>query len=218
MAPKNISKSFFCRYQAILNEPRGGGYWIWKPWIVNNALRNLRHGDFLLYMDAGCSINPSAQARFKEYLEIVASSSQGILSMQMEHPESAWTNTATFRHFGVSQACNIFTSGQLSATFLLIRRCEASQEIVHRWLSVLDVDPYLFTDRYSEIDPISNFVEHRHDQSIFSIIRKQNNPTIVADDSWFDDFQSIEASLSPFWGTRLRDSRLMFKRYLTGHV
>ena len=45
----------------VLNRPRGGGYWIWKPLVVREMLRSLRDGDVMLYADAGCSIVSQAK-------------------------------------------------------------------------------------------------------------------------------------------------------------
>lgn len=37
---------------------KGFGYWSWKPWIISHALQKMKDGDRLLYLDAGCHINP----------------------------------------------------------------------------------------------------------------------------------------------------------------
>jgi hypothetical protein len=43
----------------VLNLPRGGGYWLWKPLVIQDALSQLPDGSALLYADAGCSLYPS---------------------------------------------------------------------------------------------------------------------------------------------------------------
>ena len=50
----------------ILSSPlmmyhRGGGYWVWKPWIIYNTLCNCNDGDIIYYVDAGCSLNPESE-------------------------------------------------------------------------------------------------------------------------------------------------------------
>jgi hypothetical protein len=211
--PRRLSASFAVRYSSILSEHRGGGYWIWKPWIINEALNRINDGEYLLYMDAGCSINIAAYDRLQDYIDMISSSHQNILSMQMHHVERKWTNSNTLRYFGVALDDSIACSGQLMATILMIRRNSAALEMVKQWLHTLHSDPYLFTDRYNSIDPFSDFQDHRHDQSIFSIIRKQNSPAIIPDETWFSDFQGEAAARVPFWGTRLKDSKRMYQKY-----
>ena len=71
----------------------------------------------------------------------------------------------------------------------------------------------LFTDNLTK-DEIKNFKFHRHDQSIFSLIRKKFNPLIIKDETYFDDFNSIEAKKFPFHATRIGDSRKLLLKYI----
>lgn len=43
-------------FQVIANEPRGGGYWMWKPAVVRDALANVPEGDFVVWLDAGSTV------------------------------------------------------------------------------------------------------------------------------------------------------------------
>ena len=36
---------------------RGGGYWIWKPYIIWKTLQDVEDGDFVCYIDSACLIN-----------------------------------------------------------------------------------------------------------------------------------------------------------------
>jgi hypothetical protein len=48
----------------ILSNPRGYGYWVWKPYVILEELNKIPDGDILLYTDAGCELNPFAKTRF----------------------------------------------------------------------------------------------------------------------------------------------------------
>ena len=43
----------------VLGLARGGGYWLWKPLVVRDALSRLADGAVLLYADAGCTLFPA---------------------------------------------------------------------------------------------------------------------------------------------------------------
>eukprot|EP00966_Prymnesium_polylepis_P200544 4646765-Prymnesium_polylepis.1 len=47
---------------ALEREARGGGYWLWKPLVVREALHALADGEALLYCDAGCTLRHEAAA------------------------------------------------------------------------------------------------------------------------------------------------------------
>ena len=38
---------------------KGGGYWSWKPYIIDKTLEIMSENDVLLYCDVGCTINKS---------------------------------------------------------------------------------------------------------------------------------------------------------------
>src|ERR1017187_1102121 len=48
----NIDDLFYSRYRHILEQKRGGGYWLWKPYFIQRTLSRLSDGDYLFYSDA----------------------------------------------------------------------------------------------------------------------------------------------------------------------
>ena len=49
----DIPKDFYEKHKNILDVPRGGGLWLWKPYIVKDALSKIEDGDILFYCDSG---------------------------------------------------------------------------------------------------------------------------------------------------------------------
>ena len=62
---------------------------------------------------------------------------------------------------------------QLWAGAFMLRKCKESVEMVERWLEVSIEHPDLMTDKKSTYPNLHGFLEHRHDQSTFSILAKQ---------------------------------------------
>lgn len=56
--------------------------------------------------------------------------------------------------------------------FILIKG-EISTLLVHRWKEACLLRPDLITDQVSDIPNHPSFIEHRHDQSVLSILAKQ---------------------------------------------
>jgi hypothetical protein len=71
LGPEDLSESFRNRFREILELKRGGGYWIWKYAVIEQTLKEMEDGDFLVYLDAGSSINKGGELRFRDYLEMV---------------------------------------------------------------------------------------------------------------------------------------------------
>ena len=51
--PTHLDAKFVSKNHEILKQPRGAGYWLWKPYVILKAMKQIPRGDFLLYVDSG---------------------------------------------------------------------------------------------------------------------------------------------------------------------
>lgn len=203
----DLDNDFKEKLKSILDQPRGGGYWIWKPYIINKHLEKINDSDILIYLDAGCYINPNGHERFKEYIDILKKSEEGCISFQMSKlPELCWTVKEIFEYFNIhNNSMDIIASGQIMATVRMFKKNANSINIVSAWLDTLYQNPLLFTDHYNKINQCKYFIDNRHDQSIISILSKLYKTIVIEDETYFEEgFSSKKASMCPFWATRLR--------------
>lgn len=218
-SPDDLDDDFKERFKNILELPRGGGYWIWKPYIIHKHLEKIKEGDILIYLDAGCYINPNGHKRFKEYIEMLndaeggsdAEGDTGCISFQMSHhTEDKWTTKEIFEHFNIHEGGNsdIRESGQFIATVRMFKKNSNSMNIVSAWRNALYQNPLLFTDYYNKnnhSNQSERFIENRHDQSVLSVICKLYKTTVLEDETYFAEGFGSEKSLRyPFWKTTLR--------------
>ena len=167
---------------------RGGGYWIWKPYIIHKTMKMLNNNDYLVYSDAGSRLNSSGVDRLKEYIEMIKpETGKSILAMELAgFKESVWTTSEIFNYFDVED--NIKNSSQIIATVVIFRKSSESLNMIDKWLETAVKKPLIFTDHYNDearrLNP--EFRDNRHDQSIFSIILKQepykSNTVIIGDE------------------------------------
>jgi hypothetical protein len=207
---EDLDYDFKERFKNILEMPRGGGYWIWKPYIINKHLEKIDDDDILIYLDAGCYINPCGRDRFNEYIDMLIKSEEGCISFQMTHHiEKKWTTKEIFEHFNIhSDSSDIIESGQIIATVRMFKKNANSINIISAWLNPLYQNPLLFTDHYNKsIKNIQSdiFVDNRHDQSVLSVVCKLYKTIVLEDETYFSDGFGSENSLKcPFWATRIR--------------
>lgn len=160
----------------IEKNKRGYGYWLWKPYLVLRTLRNMKDGDILLYSDSGASINPDIE-QFKEMIKRVSTTPSGIVSWELPHFEKTFTKMDLVYHL---QAESIIENNikQLHATFFLLRCSESVKKVVEKWYETAS-NYQLLDDTASKIQNDASFIEHRHDQSIFSILRRIHGTDII---------------------------------------
>ena len=193
-------------FNKILDMPRGGGYWLWRHDIINETIKNIDDDDFLIYLDAGSTLNQKGKKRFYEYLQILDESKKGILSFQMNLMEKHWTTREIFDFMGESIDGEIANSGQLLGGILIMQKNTSLLQYMKLYSEIINNHPLLATDIFNEKQTHEGFQDNRHEQSITSILRKKMKlPVIDGDESWKPPFGTGESLDYPFWATRIRN-------------
>ena len=177
----------------LTDKVRGYGYWCWKPQVILQLLDQVNDGDIIQYTDAGCHLNKAGKARLMEYFDLADKSESGILAFTAVPPEfhdlsvslpdlkeSRWCKADLFKFFNVLGNDFITHSPTIGAGIIFIKKNSHSQAIIKQWLAVINGDFSLLDDSPSKEKNFPEFVEHRHDQSIFSILCKLNHVALVS--------------------------------------
>ena len=151
---------------------RGYGYWIWKPFLIWKTLCEMDEGDVLLYADSGCELHVSGIERFMEYLEIVQKNENKNLFIGSEAPMKDWCKMDTVKFFGAEKLILEDNAKEVCPTVLFTSSTEKNKVFFKLYYEACC--NYHNVDDSPSLSPnISTFVDHRHDQSIFSILVRQ---------------------------------------------
>jgi hypothetical protein len=202
--PDDLDDKFKLKFKNILQQSRIGGYGIWRPYIIKKKLNEINNNDILIYLDAGCSINLQGKNRFDEYIEMLENSNEGVISFQLKHLEKRYTTKEIFNNFNIDINGEIANSYQILDGILIMKKNKNLINLNNIWYNVIYDNPLLFTDHYNNNNQESYFIDNRHEQSIFSVIRKMHNPILLKDETYFGKGNfGKEISLKyPFWATR----------------
>jgi hypothetical protein len=210
--PEFMSREFIEKFKNILSLPRGGGYWIWRPILLLQKLNEINDGEYLVYLDAGCKLNPYGKKRFYEYIDMFKNSDYGIISFPMTgklgpgnlERENVWTNTEIFKYFNVPINGEFGNSGQYLGGILVMKKNQHLLKIINLLIKALYDDPLMYTDHYTQNQHLQ-FKENRHEQSLFSLLRKIHGSIVLdGDESFMVPFGGQESMKYPFWASRIR--------------
>ena len=171
----SLSESFQRQFARQLQwNIRGFGYWVWKPYIILETLNKIPNDAILLYMDAGCHLNPKGEALFKNFVDKVSTNDSGVLVAELTDDclESYYTKGDLLDYFCVRDREDITLTAQRAATTFFLRKEEKNLQLIRDWLSVFETDYHLIDDTPSVSPNMVGFIENRHDQSVFSILTK----------------------------------------------
>jgi hypothetical protein len=222
---KNIFKDIFCvneediqnnfpeffedNLEFIKNNKRGFGYWIWKPFLIKKLMESLEDGDVILYMDSGCQFNYDAVDRLKFYYEKTLEF--GGVYFRLTFPELMFTKMDTYKRVFPDKGEN-GEELQNCATTMMLKVSEENKKFIDEWYSICTEDSYRFVDdSESKCENSEMFVDHRHDQSIFSLLVKKYNCFYGLDDeTYWPKNEWKEKSVNyPIWATRNRSNSLV---------
>jgi len=147
---------------------RGGGYWFWKPLLLQRHLQQLQEGDFLIYSD-------SDMLDFFSWLPLLLESmvewNANLALYQMPFLEQEWTKRDVYEAFCPSLNIEEDKSGQYAGGHSIWRRDKATLKLVQDWVDAIQHFDWV-NDKPSHKPNILAFREHRHDQLLLSLLLK----------------------------------------------
>lgn len=168
--PQDIDFKFYNKNKKILDEKRGNGLWLWKPYFIYKVLCESTDGDIIFYCDSGAFFT-------KDIKNLVDSMNinENIWVSNIPLLESCFTKQKCFEIMNCDTN-EIKYSNQIQATFIMVKCCEESKKFIKEWLDLCMNYELIYPDGNLQLNENkeSNFVVHREDQSILSLLCKVN--------------------------------------------
>lgn len=189
-------------HKNFMSSTRGYGYWIWKYFLISEMFENMLYDDILLYLDAGCSINKNGIERFKFYLQMVEK--HNILAFKMEHLEKKYTKKDTYLRV-IGKDINFYNEGQVHASCFFIKKTKDTINFVNEIKNVcVEKNYHYINDNKSLEKNDETFIEHRHDQSVFSLMCKKYKAFLIDDETYWEPNWNSFGKNYPIWVTRIK--------------
>lgn len=169
--PKDIDAKFRKANAAILDQPRGYGYWLWKPYFIDRELRKMKDGDYLIYCDAGVEIINNVN-------HIIDRMAGDIWLFGNKWQHVHWCKGDVILTINENWRNDYFANygNQVQASVIIIRNSDKARLFVKEWLLLCTV-PGLIDDSTSNLPNHPEFQEHRHDQAIITTLAYRENIT-----------------------------------------
>jgi hypothetical protein len=159
--PKDIDAKFRKANAAILDQPRGCGYWLWKPYFIDHELKKMKEGDYLIYCDAGVEIVNNVN-------HIIDRMRGDIWLFGNKWVHRQWCKADVYVPI-MSTRVYDGQEKQAQASVMVIRNSQFSKTFVTEWLNWC-CDPGMIDDSRSKLPNPPEFQEHRHDQAIITCL------------------------------------------------
>lgn len=159
--PTSLDTAFVQKNKKILSLPRGNGYWLWKPYIILDTLKQIPDGDIVLYLDSGVEILKDIDTLLNNL------STHAIIAFENSHTNRQYVKRDLLKLMGIDTP-EVRDSIHLQASYLAFKNNKSTRKFVKKWLELCENEIAL-TDTPS-IDEYTDFLDHRHDQAILSLL------------------------------------------------
>lgn len=182
----DIDTNFLELNKGLLKYSKGFGNYFWKPYIINKALSGINEGDYLMYADSGSIFLKSVKPMVKH----MESKNKKILCFKLPLIEKQWTKKDTF----ILMDCDselYSDSSQSMGGFILIKKCKESIDFLSEFQKYC-LDERIISDAPNTLgfNNAPEFIAHRHDQSVLSLLCKKHNVILEGDLSDYGVFPS----------------------------
>jgi len=165
---KDLEGAFWDKHSKfIMENPKGFGYWIWKPYLIKKKMDEMEDGDILLYLDSGCEIDCREREYFMEYVEYVKK--DYILGTLGKTTVEESCKMDLLLHIGIDDSQLTTRMHQAGANLIYIN--SVTRNLINKWYE-LSCNYYFINDE-SICKNREAFKEHRHDQSVYSLLTKK---------------------------------------------
>lgn len=167
----------------------GSGFWIWKPFIINDYLRKIDNGDLLIYCDLRWQPNPKVKSlQLHELYLKTLKTSHGItipryteddkflVDKHLKNPRlittknKYFTHSSVFDHFKLNNISSVKDKFQILAGAHCIVKNTNTTGIYEEFQNIAENNPLLFSGRLKKTSNDKDLVACRHDQSVWNLI------------------------------------------------
>ena len=170
----SMDGEFVKKNKRILDSKRGGGYWLWKPYIINEVLKKINHDDIIFYLDAKFYFIDDISKLYSDYM--------------VDHDLLIWKNKPNEPDYLMKNWCKmdvivkykmvnkVFNENVIEcwAGAMVVKKSDNTLMYMKEWLDMC-CNYEDISDSPCKIRNTPFFKDHRHDQSLLEVLVYKHN-------------------------------------------
>lgn len=179
--PEDIDEEFIKANPGVFSfMDRGYGLWIWKSYFILKTLNLMTEDDYLFYCDSGSYFVNDIH----HLIRIMDEKHLTIMPFELPFLEMQWTKLETYKKIGITD----FSRNQVLATFILIKKSKFSVDFFTEWKNYMCDLVCSSPEMQTDLPNFANFISHREDQAVFSLLVHKYGLEVFRDPSQLGDW------------------------------
>jgi hypothetical protein len=167
-----LKTDFYEKHRWVLEHKLGAGFWLWKPYIIYEALHKLKEDEFLLYLDCGFYLIDDPEPLLQLCKEnggfyFPEMDGEGTVGMLMKRRALSLMGALSEEYLNAPSVV---------ANVQIYQKNEKTLAFVKDYLNWCSVPEVLVNDVFLSLQPLEgepSNQRHLHDQSIISVLKKR---------------------------------------------
>lgn len=170
----HIDPVFYEKNKSILEQKRGAGYWLWKPYFILKTMQNMPEGALLFYADSGVVFTKPID----ELLRLMDEHNMVLVGHGKPAPLVRHLKRESYQYFSPEPSKDVLQAQNIWGFFMVLKNNAHTRQIVERWLNVAQIAEAITDAPFDAKIQSTEFHYHQHDQSLFSVIVAQEGSGI----------------------------------------
>ena len=163
---------FYLENKEILDMSRGGGYWLWKPYIIIETMKKINDGDVVFYIDAADTIrNNYILNKIKSYM---INNDYMIAGSHKRRLNKYYTKRDTFILMDCDEG-KYYNARQIEAGTVIFKKTKIIETFLNEWLYYCKNINIITNIQNIHGKNLRGFIDHRSDQSILTNLVIKHN-------------------------------------------
>ena len=146
----------------------------------------------MLYLDCGFEINEKGLERFLWYIEETKNKGNLFFYLEDKHTDKRWNKMDTIKKIQVDEY--LLNEPQVISGAFFIKKNKENMQLFKEWFDTCQ-DYQMISDMPSIEKNFDEFIEHRHDQSVLSLLVKKYNMNRIFDETWPDTMKDKDSPM-----------------------
>ena len=140
----------------------------------------------------GFEINEKGLERFLWYIEETKNKGNLFFYLEDKHTDKKWNKMDTIKKIQVDE--NLLEEPQVISGAFFIKKNKENMLLFKEWYDICQ-DYQMISDMPSIEKNFDEFIEHRHDQSVLSLLVKKYNMNRIFDETWPDTMKDKDSPM-----------------------
>ena len=167
----HMEEHFYQKNKTILTQPRGAGYWLWKPYFIHKVMQQLPLGSLIIYADSGVIFKHS----LTPLLNLLEHHSMVLVGHGKPTPLVKHLKQEAYAAFSQPLSEDILMQQNIWGFFIAFVNTPENQKVITQWLEVAQNAAALTDTPTNPQIQDPRFDGHGHDQSLLSVVIAQHS-------------------------------------------